>query len=77
LSKDGDKAAFVNDNAQYGDEIIPVDFILIELAQQASFNLIKAYSLKQQKGNSSQHTKKLEERRCEKVLSSWKSPNLN
>jgi site-specific DNA-methyltransferase (cytosine-N4-specific) len=43
---------------RYGGEVISVDFISTELAEQIGFKPIKVYSLKQQKGNSSQQMAK-------------------
>jgi hypothetical protein len=46
------------DSTRYGGKIIPADFFSIELAEQDSFNLIKVYSLKQQKGQQQSADKK-------------------
>ncbi|GHT25100.1 hypothetical protein AGMMS49953_09190 [Endomicrobiia bacterium] len=74
LSKHGSKVAFVNDNVRYGGEIIPVDFISTELAEQVGFNPIKVYSLKQQKGNSSQQMKKFGRVPLRKSIAIWEKP---
>jgi site-specific DNA-methyltransferase (cytosine-N4-specific) len=43
---------------RYAGEVIPVDFISTELAEKIGFKPIKVYTLKQEKGNSSQQMKK-------------------
>jgi site-specific DNA-methyltransferase (cytosine-N4-specific) len=71
LCKPGAKVAFVNDNVRYGGEIIPVDFISTELAEQIGFIPVKVYSLKQQKGNSSQQMKKFGRVPLRKSITIW------
>ena len=58
VCKSGAYVAFVNDNVRYAGEIIPVDYLTTDLAEQIGFTPIKIYTLKQQKGNSSQQMKK-------------------
>ncbi len=43
LCKSGAKVAFVNDNVRYGGEVISVDFISTELAEQIGF-IVKGLS---------------------------------
>ena len=71
LCKPGAKVAFVNDNVRYGGEIIPVDFISTELAEQIGFVPVKVYSLKQQKGNSSQQMAKFGRVPLRKSITIW------
>jgi site-specific DNA-methyltransferase (cytosine-N4-specific) len=71
LCKSGAKVAFVNDNVRYGGEIISVDFISTELAEQIGFKPIKIYSLKQQKGNSSQQMAKFGRVPLRKSITIW------
>jgi len=72
LCKPGAKVAFVNDNVRYGGEIISVDFISTELAEQIGFKPVKIYSLKQQKGNSSQQMAKFGRVPLRKSITVWK-----
>lgn len=74
LCKSGSYVAFVNDNVRYGGEVIPVDFISTELAEQIGFKPIKIYTLKQQKGNSSQQMKKYGRIPLRKSITIWAKP---
>jgi site-specific DNA-methyltransferase (cytosine-N4-specific) len=74
LCKSGAKVAFVNDNVRYGGEVISVDFISTELAEQIGFKPIKVYSLKQQKGNSSQQMAKFGRVPLRKSITVWEKP---
>jgi site-specific DNA-methyltransferase (cytosine-N4-specific) len=74
LCKSGAKVAFVNDNVRYGGEVISVDFISTELAEQIGFKPIKVYSLKQQKGNSSQQMAKFGRVPLRKSITIWEKP---
>lgn len=71
LCKKGAKVAFVNDNVRYGGEVIPVDFISTELAEQIGFKPVKIITLKQQKGNSSQQMKKFGRVALRKSITIW------
>ncbi|MBR4624223.1 MAG: modification methylase, partial [Alphaproteobacteria bacterium] len=71
LCKNGAKVAFVNDNVRYGGEVIPVDFISTELAEQIGFKPLKIITLKQQKGNSSQQMKKFGRVPLRKSITIW------
>jgi site-specific DNA-methyltransferase (cytosine-N4-specific) len=71
LCKPGAKVAFVNDNVRYGGEVISVDFISTELAEQIGFKPVKVYSLKQQKGNSSQQMAKFGRVPLRKSITVW------
>ena len=74
LCKSGAMVAFVNDNVRYGGEVIPVDFISTELAEQIGFKPVKIYSLKQQKGNSSQQMAKFGRIPLRKSITIWEKP---
>ena len=74
LCKSGAKVAFVNDNVRYGGEVISVDFISTELAEKIGFEPVKIYSLKQQKGNSSQQMAKFGRVPLRKSITVWKKP---
>jgi site-specific DNA-methyltransferase (cytosine-N4-specific) len=74
LCKSGAKVAFVNDNVRYGGEVISVDFISTELAEQIGFKPIKVYSLRQQKGNSSQQMAKFGRVPLRKSITVWEKP---
>ena len=71
LCKKGAKVAFVNDNVRYGGEVIPVDFISTELAEQIGFKPLKIITLRQQKGNSSQQMKKFGKVALRKSITIW------
>lgn len=71
LCKKGAKVAFVNDNVRYGGEVIPVDFISSELAEQIGFKPLKIITLRQQKGNSSQQMKKFGRVALRKSITVW------
>ena len=71
LCKPGAKVAFVNDNVRYGGEVISVDYISTELAEQIGFKPVKVYSLKQQKGNSSQQMAKFGRVPLRKSITVW------
>ena len=71
LCKSGAKVAFVNDNVRYGGEVISVDYISTELAEQIGFKPVKVYSLKQQKGNSSQQMAKFGRVPLRKSITVW------
>jgi len=71
LCKKGAKVAFVNDNVRYGGEVISVDYISTELAEQIGFKPVKVYSLKQQKGNSSQQMAKYGRVPLRKSITVW------
>lgn len=70
--KAGATVAFVNDNVRYGGEVIPVDYLSTDLAEQFGFTPVKVYCLKQQKGNSSQQMKKYGKVALRKSITVWK-----
>lgn len=72
ISKPGSYVAFVNDNVRYGGEVIPVDFLSTELAEQIGFTPVKIYSLRRQKGNSSQQMKKFGRVPLRKSITIWR-----
>lgn len=72
ICKSGAYVAFVNDNVRYAGEIIPVDYLTTNLAEQIGFAPIKIYTLKQQKGNSSQQMKKYGRVALRKSITIWK-----
>jgi site-specific DNA-methyltransferase (cytosine-N4-specific) len=74
LCKSGAKVAFVNDNVRYGGEVISVDYLSTELAEQIGFKPVKVYSLKQQKGNSSQQMAKFGRVALRKSITVWEKP---
>lgn len=71
VCKAGAMVAFVNDNVRYGGEVIPVDFLSSSLAEQFGFKVKKIYSLKQQKGNSSQQMAKFGRVALRKSITIW------
>lgn len=72
LCRRGAYVAFVNDNVRYGGEVIPVDYLSTQLAEQIGFTPIKVYTLRQQKGNSSQQMKKFGRIPLRKSITIWK-----
>lgn len=72
VSKKGAHTVFVNDNVRYAGEIIPVDFIMTELAESFGFTPLKIYVLPQMKGNSSQQMKKFGRAKLRKSITVWK-----
>lgn len=71
ICKVGSYVAFVNDNVRYAGEVIPVDFLTTDLAEQVGFKPIKIYTLKQKKGNSSQQMKKYGRVALRKSITIW------
>ncbi|MCM1174392.1 MAG: site-specific DNA-methyltransferase [Blautia sp.] len=71
VCKSGAMVAFVNDNVRYGGEVIPVDFLSSSFAEQFGFKIKKIYSLKQQKGNSSQQMARYGRVALRKSITIW------
>ena len=69
--RSGATVAFVNDNVRYGGEVIPVDFLSSSFAEQFGFKVKTIYSLKQQKGNSSQQMAKFGRVALRKGITVW------
>lgn len=69
--KKGAMVAFVNDNVRYGGEVIPVDFLSCSFAEQFGFKVKEIYSIKQQKGNSSQQMAKFGRVPLRKSITVW------
>ena len=72
VCKDGAYVAFVNDNVRYAGEVIPVDFLCTNLAEQIGFKPVKVYTLRHQKGNSSQQMAKYGRVAIRKSITIWK-----
>ena len=70
----GARVAFVNDNVRYAGEVIPVDYLSTMLAESLGFIPEVIYTLKQQKGNSSQQMKKYGKVSLRKSITIWKKP---
>ncbi len=68
----GAMVAFVNDNVRYGGEVIPVDYLSTNLAEQFGFTPVKVYCLEQLKGNSSQQMKKYGRVPLRKSITIWR-----
>lgn len=71
VCKKGAHVAFVNDNVRYAGEVIPVDYLTTNLAEQVGFNPVRIYTLKQQKGNSSQQMKRYGRVAMRKSITIW------
>ncbi len=65
---------FVNDNIRYAGEVIPVDTLSTNLAEQVGFIPSKIYVLPQRKGNSSQQMGKFGREALRKSITIWKKP---
>lgn len=72
--KPGAAIAVVNDNVRYAGEVIPVDFLSSEIAEKIGFKVKKIYTLKQQKGNSSQQMAKYGRVALRKSITVWQKP---
>lgn len=71
ICKSGSMVVFVNDNVRYGGEVIPVDFLSSSFAEQFGFKIKTIYTLKQQKGNSSQQMAKFGRVALRKGITVW------
>ena len=71
VCKNGAKVYFVNDNVRYGGEVIPIDFLSSEIAENLGFKVSKIFCIKQQKGNSSQQMKKFGRVPLRKSITEW------
>lgn len=65
---------FVNDNVRYAGEVIPIDTLSTNLAEQVGFIPEKIYVLPQRKGNSSQQMGKFGREALRKSITVWKRP---
>lgn len=74
VCRSGAHVAFVNDNVRYAGEIIPVDLLCTNLAEQLGFELVKVYVLPQRKGNSSQQMGKFGRAALRKSITVWRKP---
>ncbi|MEW5985311.1 MAG: DNA methyltransferase [Chloroflexota bacterium] len=64
--------AFVNDNVRYGGEVIPVDLLTTNLAEELGFEPVKVYVLPQRKGNSSQQMGRFGRQALRKSITIWR-----
>lgn len=71
VCRPGAHVAFVNDNVRYAGEIIPVDLLSTNLAEQLGFRPIKVLVLPQRKGNSSQQMGKYGRVALRKSITIW------
>ncbi|MBQ9640841.1 MAG: modification methylase [Bacteroidaceae bacterium] len=71
VCKPGAHVAFVNDNVRYAGEVIPVDYLSTNIAEQTGFKPVKIYTLRQQKGNSSQQMAKYGRVALRKSITIW------
>jgi site-specific DNA-methyltransferase (cytosine-N4-specific) len=70
----GANVAFVNDNVRYAGEVIPVDLLSTNLAEQVGFEPVKVYVLPQRKGNSSQQMGRFGREALRKSITIWRKP---
>lgn len=77
VCKPGAHLAFVNDNVRYAGEVIPVDYLTTDLAAAMGFQPVKVYTLKQQKGNSSQQMARYGRVALRKSITVWEKPDLS
>lgn len=74
VCRSGAHVAFVNDNVRYAGEIIPVDLLCTNLAEQLGFEPVRVYVLPQRKGNSSQQMGKFGRAALRKSITIWRKP---
>lgn len=72
VCRPGAAVVFVNDNVRYAGEVIPVDTLSSNLAEQVGFTPHKIYVLPQRKGNSSQQMGKFGREALRKSITVWK-----
>jgi DNA modification methylase len=70
----GAQIVFVNDNVRYAGEIIPVDLLSTNLAEQVGFEPVRVYVLPQRKGNSSQQMGRYGRAALRKSITVWRKP---
>ncbi len=75
VCRSGAHVAFVNDNVRYAGEIIPVDTLTTNLAEQVGFEPVKIYVLPQRKGNSSQQMGRYGRAALRKSITVWRKPS--
>ena len=63
---------FVNDNVRYAGEVIPVDTLSTNIAEQVGFTPYKIYVLRQRKGNSSQQMGRFGREALRKSITIWR-----
>ena len=74
VCRPGAYVAFVNDNVRYAGEVIPVDMLGMNLAEQLGFEPVTVYVLPQRKGNSSQQMGKYGREALRKSITVWRKP---
>ena len=74
VCQSGARMAFVNDNVRYAGEIIPVDTLTTDLAEQVGFEPVRIYVLPQRKGNSSQQMARYGRAALRKSITVWRKP---
>jgi DNA modification methylase len=74
VCRSGARVAFVNDNVRYAGEVIPVDTLSTNLAEQVGFEPISIYVLPQRKGNSSQQMGRYGRAALRKSITIWRKP---
>lgn len=72
VCRKGACVAFVNDNVRYAGEIIPVDLLSTDLAEQVGFEAVRIYVLPQRKGNSSQQMGRYGRAELRKSITIWR-----
>jgi site-specific DNA-methyltransferase (cytosine-N4-specific) len=75
VCQSGARVAFVNDNVRYAGEIIPVDTLTTNLAEQVGFEPVKIHVLPQRKGNSSQQMGRYGRAALRKSITVWQKPS--
>ncbi len=74
ICRSGAHIAIVNDNVRYGGEVIPVDLLSTNIAEELGFRPVKVYVLSQRKGNSSQQMGKFGRQALRKSITIWRKP---
>lgn len=71
VCKSGASVAIINDNVRYSSEIIPVDLLMTDFAEEFGFVPSRVYVLPQRKGNSSQQMGKYGREALRKSILIW------
>jgi len=74
VCQSGAHVVFVNDNVRYAGEVIPVDTLTTNLAEQVGFEPVTIYVLPQRKGNSSQQMARYGRTALRKSITVWRKP---
>ena len=74
VCRSGAHVVFINDNVRYAGEVIHVDMLSTNLAEQVGFEPVKVHVLPQRKGNSSQQMGRYGRAALRKSITVWRKP---